>query len=60
MRRVREIVGVTGRVEAGVVETAELYGWTGRELRRGDGFPPHPDRFERAGIDVAAMLRATA
>ena len=58
-RRVREIVGVTGRVEAGIVETAELYGWTGRELRRGDGFPPHPDRFERAGIDVAAMLRVT-
>ncbi|MEP7763371.1 ATPase, T2SS/T4P/T4SS family [Sanguibacter sp. 25GB23B1] len=59
-RRVREIVGVTGRVEAGIVETAELYGWTGRELRRGDGFPPHPDRFERAGIDLAAMLRPTA
>ncbi|PFG33692.1 CpaF family protein [Sanguibacter antarcticus] len=59
-RRVREIVGVTGRVEAGVVETAELYGWNGRELRRGDGFPPHPDRFERAGIDLAAMLRPTA
>lgn len=59
-RRVREIVGVTGRVEAGIVETAELYGWTGRELRRGDGFPPHPDRFERAGIDLAAMLRPSA
>lgn len=59
VRRVREIVGVTGRVEAGIVETAELYGWTGRELRRGDGFPPHPDRFARAGIDVAAMLRTT-
>lgn len=59
-RRVREIVGVTGRVEAGIVETAELYSWTGRELRRGDGYPPHPERFERAGIDLAAMLRPTA
>lgn len=57
-RRVREILSVTGRVENGVVETAELFGWDGMELVRGDGFPPHRERFEQAGIDLAAMLRA--
>jgi len=25
---------------------------------RGDGFPPHADRFARAGFDLAAVLRA--
>jgi pilus assembly protein CpaF len=25
---------------------------------RADGFPPHPERFERLGIDLAALLAA--
>ncbi|MBI9115123.1 CpaF family protein [Sanguibacter suaedae] len=57
VRRVREIVAVTGRVEEGVVETAGLYAWGEHGLTRGEGFPPHPERFERAGIDLPAMLR---
>ncbi|GEL95459.1 CpaF family protein [Cellulomonas composti] len=57
-RRVREIVAVPGRVEQGVVETADLYGWRGERLVRLEGFPPHVDRFARVGIDVAALLRA--
>ena len=49
VRRVREIVAVPGRVEAEVIETADLF--TSREgrLRRADGFPPHRGAFERAG-----------
>ena len=56
-RRVREILGLTGRVEEGVVETTELFVRSGDRLVRGDGFPPAADRFARAGIDVAAVLR---
>lgn len=55
-RRVREIVGVTGRVEADAIETAELFVTDGGRLRRGAGFPPHADRFAAAGIDVNAIL----
>ncbi len=56
VRRVREIVAVPGRVEADVVEIADLFVARDGVLRRADGFPPHPDRFRRAGFDVAALL----
>ncbi len=55
-RRVREIVGVPGRVEGDVVEVADLFTTRGGALRRADGFPPHIDRFERAGYRVTALL----
>jgi pilus assembly protein CpaF len=55
-RRVREVVAVPGRVEEDVVETADVFTTRGGRLVRADGFPPHPDRFERAGIDVARLL----
>jgi pilus assembly protein CpaF len=55
-RRLREIVGVTGRVEGDVIETAELFTRRHGRLERGDGFPPHADRYEAAGIDLAALL----
>ena len=55
-RRVREVVGVTGRVEGDVIETAELFALRGGRLERGDGFPPHPDRYEAAGIDLVRVL----
>ncbi|HET7762901.1 MAG TPA: ATPase, T2SS/T4P/T4SS family [Phycicoccus sp.] len=55
-RVVREVAAVPGRVEGGVVEIADLFVRRGGELRRADGFPPHVDRFERAGHDVAALL----
>ena len=57
-RAVREVLAVPGRVEAGVVETAELFGTRGGRLVRGDGFPPHAERFARVGVDVASLLRA--
>ncbi len=55
-RRTAEIVAVPGRVEHGVVETADLFHQRGDRLVRGGGFPPHPERFARLGIDVAALL----
>ena len=55
-RRVREIVGVPGRVEGDVVEVADLFVTRGQSLVRADGFPPHPERFEWAGIDLAGLL----
>ena len=59
-RSVREVLAVTGRVEGGVVETATLFSRVGGVLTRASGFPPHPDRFERAGYDLAALLAPTA
>ena len=56
VRRVREIVAVPGRVEGDVVEIADIFSTRDGRLMRGDGFPPHVDRFERAGYDVAALL----
>jgi pilus assembly protein CpaF len=55
-RQVREIVGVPGRVEQGVVETSDLFHRVGGSLVRGDGFPPAEDRFARAGIDLTALM----
>lgn len=56
-RRVEEVVAVTGRVEGGVVETTTLFARDrSGNLVRGSGWPPHRDRFERLGVDVAALL----
>jgi pilus assembly protein CpaF len=57
-RRVREIVGVTGRVEGDVIETAELFVERRGRLERGAGYPPHADRYEAAGVDLAGVLGA--
>ncbi|KAE8764028.1 CpaF family protein [Georgenia thermotolerans] len=54
-RAVREVVAVTGRVEAGVVETAELFVRREGRLVRGGGHLAD-ERFGRAGYDVAALL----
>jgi pilus assembly protein CpaF len=60
-RRVREIVAVPGRVEGDVVETADLFVSRGERLVRAAGWPPHPERFAAAGIELASLLRpATA
>ena len=55
-RKVREIVAVPGRVEGDVVETADVFTSRGDRLVRADGWPPHPDRFARAGFDLAELL----
>jgi pilus assembly protein CpaF len=56
-RRIREIVGVSGRVEDGVVETSDVFVTRDSELVRGRGFPPHAERFEAHGLDLADVLR---
>lgn len=55
-RRVREILAVPGRTEEDVVETADVFVTRGDRLVRADGYPPHPERFERAGIDLTRLL----
>jgi pilus assembly protein CpaF len=55
-RRVTEVVAVPGRVEGDVIETADVFGTRGGPLTRADGYPPHPERFVRAGIDLNALL----
>ena len=56
-RQVREIAALPGRVEAGVVEIADVFTRRGPQLVRGTGFPPHEERFEAAGYDLAHLLR---
>ena len=56
-RRVREIAALPGRVESGIVEIADVFTLRGAHLARGTGFPPHEERFEAAGYDLAQLLR---
>lgn len=56
VRRVREIVGVPGRVEGEVVELEPIFVRRGSQLVRADGYPPHQDRFEQAGYDLSDLL----
>lgn len=58
VRRIREISGLSGRVEQGVIEMAPLYVSGPEGLRRGDGYPPHADRYLAAGFDPVALLGA--
>lgn len=58
-RRVREIVAVPGRVEGDVVVVEDLFVTRDDRLVRADGYPPHPERFARAGHDLPQLLRST-
>jgi pilus assembly protein CpaF len=55
-RRVREVVGVPGRVEGDAIETADIFVTRADRLVRAEGWPPHADRFIRAGFDLAELL----
>ena len=57
-RRVREVLGVPGRVEGGVIEAVGLYASAGGRLARAGGHPPWAERFARHGLDLAALLGA--
>jgi pilus assembly protein CpaF len=57
-RRVREIVGVPGRVEGDVIELEDLFVWREGALVRASGYPPHPERFLERGIDLSSVLGA--
>lgn len=58
VRRVREVAALSGRVEDGVIEMANLFADDGSGLRRGRGFPPHRERFSAHGLDVVQLLGA--
>ena len=58
VRRVREVVALPGRVEGDVVETADIFTTRDGRLVRADGYPPHPERFDAHGFDLAAAARA--
>lgn len=55
VRRVNEIVGVSGRVESDVIETEPVFVRRGGGLAR-VGVPSRTGPFERAGIDLHAEL----
>lgn len=55
-RTVREIVAVPGRVEGHVVALEPVFVQHSGRLVRTEGFPPHADRYEAAGIDVRRLL----
>jgi pilus assembly protein CpaF len=55
-RAVREIVGVTGRVEGDVIETTELFAVRDGRLERADGYPPHAERYAAAGIELHRLI----
>lgn len=59
-RRVREIVALSGRTEGDVVETSDLFHSREGALVRADGFPPHPDRFARIGVELVTVLGPSA
>ncbi len=59
-RRVREISALSGRVEQGVIELSPIFVTASRLLVRSDGFPPHRDRFEAAGYDLAQLLGSSS
>lgn len=57
LRRTAQVMAVTGRTEGSIVETASIWEMDERGLRWTGQFPPHPDRFTAAGIDLAEVLR---
>ena len=54
---VREVLAIPGRVEGDVVEAADVFVTRGDKLVRADGWPPHAERFARAGFDLADAAR---
>jgi pilus assembly protein CpaF len=58
VRRVNEVVAVPGRVENDVIETEPLFVRHGERLTRATGMPSRMDAYDRAGVDVLALLGA--
>ncbi|WP_203336070.1 CpaF family protein [Nocardioides limicola] len=56
VRRVNEIVAVTGRVENDIIETEPVFVRPAGELVRGQGMPIRPERYARVGVDVHQLL----
>ncbi|MDQ2797341.1 MAG: hypothetical protein M3Y06_09290, partial [Actinomycetota bacterium] len=43
-------------VEGDVIETSEIFSFRRGRLERADGYPPHADRYESAGLDLVQVL----
>ena len=56
-RRITEIVAPTGRVEGPVIESTPLFGLAGGRLTATGEVPVRPEKFRRAGLDPALILR---
>jgi len=57
MRRVCEVLTVSGRVEGGIIEAQPLYRRRGSELVRVGSVAAQREKFARAGIDVDLIMR---
>ncbi|MBO3724866.1 CpaF family protein [Actinomyces bowdenii] len=56
-RTVREVSALSGRVENGIIELADIYHRDiSGDLVRGPGFPYGSERYTRVGHDLAALL----
>ena len=55
-RQVREIAALSGRVENGTVELAEIYAHREGALTRCGGYPPHIERFQAHGFNLVDLL----
>ncbi|MBA2696003.1 MAG: CpaF family protein [Ornithinimicrobium sp.] len=55
-RAVQEIVALPGRTEGEIIEVADLFVQRDGDLVRAEGYPPHEERFRRAGFDVPLLL----
>lgn len=59
-RQVAEILGVSGRIEAGRIEAAPIFIRENGTLRRHIGELPRPEKFARAGISPGALRSSSA
>jgi len=59
VRRVNEIVAVPGRVENDNIETETIFARDGDRLGRARGMPPRPERYDRVGVDIHAVLNGS-
>ena len=56
-RRTSQILGVTGRVESGQIETVSLFARTSERFEWTGHRPPKTERFASAGIDLDGILQ---
>jgi pilus assembly protein CpaF len=55
-RRVEEVLGVSGRVEGGVIEANYIFQRLENQLLWTGHYPPHEERYVAAGLEVGAVL----
>lgn len=60
IRRVDEVVAVSGRVEADVIGTVGVFARRDGALACGGGRPPHPERFAGVSVDIGSVLAGRA